>query len=71
MPSSPMEFIDFNKIGHGAMFKGAKGFLIADFQNRVLLPYGAGADITYYNRRPAEKTPSLYERFPARVDRRL
>ncbi|MCX5759073.1 MAG: hypothetical protein NTU83_11310 [Candidatus Hydrogenedentes bacterium] len=55
MPQSPMEFIDLNKIDHGAMFKGEKGFLIADFQNRILLPYGKNADMTYYNRRPADK----------------
>lgn len=55
MPQSPMECIDLNKIGHGAMFKGSKGFLIADFDNRILLPYGKQADLTYYNRRPADK----------------
>lgn len=55
MPQSPMEFIDLNKIDHGAMFKGEKGFLIADFQNRILLPYGKDANMTYYNRRPEDK----------------
>jgi len=55
MPSSPMEFIDLNKIGHGALFKGSKGFVVADFNNRLLLPYGKEADLTYYARRPKEK----------------
>ncbi len=60
MPPSPMEFIDLNKIDHGVMFKGDKGFLIADFQNRILLPYGKDANMTYYNRRPADKIlPSM------------
>ena len=33
------------------MFKGTKGFLIADFDSRILLPFGDQADMTYYNRR--------------------
>ena len=48
MPRSPRGYIDLNKIGHGAMFKGSKGFLIADFDTRVLVPYGDSADMTYY-----------------------
>jgi len=40
MPRSPKGYIDLNKIGHGAMFKGDKGFIIADFDSRVVLPYG-------------------------------
>ena len=55
MPKSPMNFIDLNKIGHGAMFKGDKGFIIADFQKRVLIPYGKGTNLAYYNKRPKEK----------------
>jgi len=55
MPKSPMNFIDLNKIGHGAMFKGDKGFIIADFQKRVLIPYGKDTDLSYYNKRPKEK----------------
>ena len=55
MPRSPKSFIDLNKIGHGAMFKGSKGFLIADFQNRILMPYGKDADLTYYKPRSKDK----------------
>lgn len=55
MPSSPAEFIDLNKIDHGALFKGTKGFLVADFGERVLFPYGDDSDLSYYNRRPVEK----------------
>ena len=51
MPSSPMGFIDLNKIGHGALFKGSKGFVVADFSNRLVLPYGKEADLTYYRPR--------------------
>ncbi|OHB62151.1 MAG: oxidoreductase [Planctomycetes bacterium RBG_13_60_9] len=52
MPRSPKNYIDLNKIGHGAMFKGTKGYLIADFDSRILLPFGSDADLSYHNRRP-------------------
>lgn len=55
MPRTPMPAVDLNKIGHGAMFKGDKGFVIADFTNRLLIPYGKGADLSYYDSRPVEK----------------
>lgn len=55
MPENPGEIVDLNKIGHGAMFVGTKGHLVADFSTRMLLPSEEGADMTYYNRRPAEK----------------
>jgi predicted dehydrogenase len=55
MPSPPIECIDLNKIDHGAMFKGSQGFLVSDFNNHILFPYGKEADMTYYNRRPKEK----------------
>ena len=51
MPESPAKFIDLNKIGHGAMFEGSKGYLVADFSNRILFPNGKGADMTYYKPR--------------------
>ncbi len=54
MPRSPKPFIDLKKIDHGAMFKGSKGFLIADFESRLLLPFGDNADLTYYKPRTAE-----------------
>jgi len=51
MPRSPKSYIDLNKIGHGAMFKGTKGFVICDFDSRIVLPFGDDADMTYYDRR--------------------
>jgi hypothetical protein len=51
MPSSPKPYIDLNKIGHGVMFKGSQGYVIADFNSRILLPYGKAADLSYYNKR--------------------
>ncbi len=54
MPPSPSEWVDLNKIGHGAMFKGTHGFLICDFRNRLILPYGNNADLSYYDKRATE-----------------
>ena len=56
MPVSPRAYLDLkNKaIGHGVMFKGSKGFLIADFDSRLLIPFGDNADMTYY-KSPTEK----------------
>ncbi|MCF7668822.1 MAG: Gfo/Idh/MocA family oxidoreductase [Verrucomicrobia bacterium] len=54
MPSAPRRYIDLNRIGHGAMFKGTRGFVVADFDTRVVIPYGNDADFTYYKRRSEE-----------------
>jgi predicted dehydrogenase len=54
MPISPKPYVDLKKIDHGAMFKGTKGFLIADFGSRILLPFGDNADLTYYKPRTAD-----------------
>lgn len=54
MPESPTKVIDLNQIGHGAMFEGNKGTLIADFGSRILVPLGNRADLTYYKPRTAE-----------------
>lgn len=47
-PKSPHPAIDILKIGHGAMFRGTKGTLVADFTSRILIPATEGADMTYY-----------------------
>ena len=54
MPESPTKFLDLSKIGHGAMFEGSKGYLIADFGTRALYPTGSAADMTYYKPRAKE-----------------
>ncbi|HEY2573837.1 MAG TPA: Gfo/Idh/MocA family oxidoreductase [Verrucomicrobiaceae bacterium] len=60
MPRPPKPFIDLEKIGHGAMFKGSKGFVIADFESRIVMPYGDNSDLTYYKPRTAETvTPPI------------
>ncbi|MFO8015210.1 MAG: Gfo/Idh/MocA family oxidoreductase [Phycisphaerae bacterium] len=55
MPKSPKGYVDLNKIGHGAMFKGDKGFVICDFGSRLLLPWGSDADLSYYDKRPKDE----------------
>jgi len=48
-PESPHKAIDISKIGHGVLFKGTKGSLLADFRSRMLIPEIQGADMTYYD----------------------
>lgn len=55
MPRSPRDWVDLNKIGHGAMFKGTKGYLISDFTGRLVIPFGDDADMSYYDRRPKDQ----------------
>ena len=55
MPRSPRNWVDLNKIGHGAMFKGSKGYVIADFGSRLVIPFGDDANMSYYDRRPKDK----------------
>jgi len=55
MPHSPKGYVDLNKIGHGVMFKGSKGFLVADFNSRLILPLGNSGDMSYYSRRDKDE----------------
>ena len=57
MPRLPdtFRYVDLKRIDHGAMFKGSKGFLVCNFDSRIILPVGKDTDMTYYNRRPKEK----------------
>ena len=48
-PESPHRAIDISKIGHGVMFRGTKGTLVADFRSRLLVPAVKGGDMTYYD----------------------
>ncbi|MBD3378647.1 twin-arginine translocation signal domain-containing protein [candidate division KSB1 bacterium] len=63
MPNSPMKYIDLNKIGHGALFKGSKGFIVSDFDSRVVIPYGDDADLTYYEPRKENELEPPIEDF--------
>ena len=55
MPRSPKGYVDLKRIGHGAMFKGTKGYVICDYDSRILLPFGDNADLTYFNKRTKDK----------------
>jgi len=55
MPRSPKRYVDLKKIGHGAMFKGTRGFIVCDFNSRILLPFGDDADLTYHRRRTKDQ----------------
>ncbi len=60
MPESPSKWVDLRKIDHGALFEGTRGYLIADFTSRMLLPIGDKADMTYYTPpKPDAVTPNL------------
>ncbi|MCF6286658.1 MAG: Gfo/Idh/MocA family oxidoreductase [Candidatus Hydrogenedentes bacterium] len=54
MPKSPVKYVDLNQIGHGVMFRGTNGYLIGDFDTRMLYPHGTKTDMIYYKPR-AEK----------------
>lgn len=55
MPGTPSDWIDLNKISHGAMFKGDQGFVVADFTKRLLIPSGRNADLSYFDPRSGEE----------------
>ena len=61
-PKSPSRYISIAGIDHGAMFRGSRGYLLCDFDTRVVVPYGDQADMTYFQPRPARKvTPPAAE----------
>ena len=55
LPRMPYKGLDADAIGHGAMFKGDKGFIIADYQNRMLIPNARDGDLSYYTPRKKEQ----------------
>ena len=54
MPKNPSRYVDLKKIDHGALFKGSQGFLVCDFDTRLIIPYSPKADLTYYKPRTKE-----------------
>jgi predicted dehydrogenase len=54
MPKSPRSYVDLNRIGHGAMFEGTRGHLVADFGSRIIIPSG-DSDMTQYKPRDREE----------------
>ena len=60
MPESPSNWINLKKIDHGAMFTGSQGYLVCDFQKRLIIPLGNKSDFTYYKPRGEnEVLPSM------------
>jgi predicted dehydrogenase len=55
MPRTPKGYVDLKRIGHGAMFKGTKGYIVCDYDSRILLPFGNDADLTYYKKRDKDE----------------
>lgn len=55
MPESPSPWIDLRKIDHGAMFTGSQGYLVCDFQKRLVIPLSHHSDLTYYKPRAASE----------------
>ncbi len=55
MPKSPIKSVDLTKIDHGAMFRGSQGYLIVNFDNRMIFPLNDEADMTYYKPRSKDK----------------
>ena len=52
--------IDVEKIGHGVLFEGDKGYLAASFTNHELFPLNASAGLDHYTPRPeAEQIPPM------------
>lgn len=60
LPTTPRRYIDLNRVGHGVMFKGTRGILLADFTTRLLMPIGEKDDLTYFKpRAPGALTPTI------------
>lgn len=55
MPKSPNDWLDLNKITHGAMFKGDKGFVVSDFVKRLIIPNGNDGNMTYFKPRAEDQ----------------
>ncbi|MFO1499069.1 MAG: Gfo/Idh/MocA family oxidoreductase [Verrucomicrobiota bacterium] len=50
-PAPPKPYVDLNRMGNGAVFEGSKGYIVADFTSRVLIPGDNDGDLTYFKRR--------------------
>lgn len=55
MPKSPSNWVDLNKIGHGAMFIGDKGVIISDFRKHLIIPNGDINNMSHFHPRPADQ----------------
>ena len=64
-------YIDLNKIGHGAMFKGTRASSIADFDTRVLLPLRRHGRHDLLQAAPRREPDPAAGPLPEGVDQRL
>lgn len=64
-PESPHGAIDTSKMGHGVLFRGSKGALLADFRSRIVIPETKGADMTYYDSPSKNEVAPPHENFTA------
>lgn len=55
MPANPRPYLDLKRIGHGALFTGTRGHLLADFTTRLIVPLDAASDLSYFRPRPKER----------------
>jgi predicted dehydrogenase len=60
LPDSPNRGIDLKNIDHGVLFEGTEGYLVADFNTRMIIPadnntHHEEADMTYYKPRPKDE----------------
>jgi len=60
-PNPPKGYIDFSRVGNGAIFEGTRGSIFADFTSRLIIPNNDDGDMTYYKRRSKEETLPLIE----------
>jgi hypothetical protein len=58
-PVPPKSYIDFTRVGNGAIFEGTKGSIFADFTSRLIVPNNDDGDMTYYKRRSRGETLPL------------
>lgn len=60
LPDAPNASIDLDKIGHGVVFEGSEGYLVAGFQDWMLLPRDHKSDLSgFHPRSKAEQAPPM------------
>jgi predicted dehydrogenase len=61
MPRSPRNWVDLTKIDHGAMFKGSHGYIVCNFDSRLVIPFGKNADFAshYKPRKKEDLIPAM------------
>ena len=71
MPISPRPYINLKAIDHGAMFKGTKGFVIADFGSRIVAAVRRQRRLDLLQAAHAGQGAAALGPFPEAVDQRL